>query len=198
MILTQFGEEYSEGILSTIADAAHADQPPRSKGLHLSEIIKDICQQLQPKRFADKDKPPLEWWTPGTIWEVALERSAKELFLKGGVSEIVRPGEVIMDGIACSPDAIDIRQWELHEFKFTWMSSREAPEHKKFWHWMVQIRAYCYALQVKTAILHAFFVMGDYRGSGPQALAWRIEFTDLELRETWEMIVNHAKSKGWI
>jgi hypothetical protein len=58
---------------------------------------------------------------------------------------------------------------------------------------MVQIKAYCYVLEVDRACLWAFFVNGDYRGSGPQIKCWEIYFTPRELHDNWQLILVNAR-----
>lgn len=186
--------------MSGMMQAAQSAQGERTPGIHVSDIIRTIMMTLEPKRFAaqNKDKPPVERMAPGVIWEQLLEDAMSKLAVADKSMHLVRPGEVVQDGIILTPDAISITEWLVHEFKFTWMSSNGAIDHKKFFHWMLQLKAYCYALKTRQARLHAFFVMGDYAGSGPQTLAWNVKFTQLELDETWQMLLNTARSKGWM
>lgn len=200
MKVERLSDDYAKSVLSGISEAAQSMQDARSPGLHVSKIIRSIMETLEPRRFGNQgdDSPPIEWTGAGTIWEYALEAAMAKLATAGNVNALARPGEVEKDGIICTLDAVDIDDWVVHEFKFTWMSSRDAIDHKKFYHWLLQLRAYCCALGTNRARLHAFFVMGNYKGSGPQPLSWNLQFTDLELSETWGMLVNHAKSKGWL
>ncbi len=190
-------DDYAKSVLSGVMEAAQSMQDERSPGLHVSKIIRSIMETLEPRRFKGDKPPPIEWISAGVVWEYLLEAAMAKLATTG-TPALIRPGEVEKDGIICTLDAVSVGDWVVHEFKFTWMSSRDAVGHKKFYHWLLQLKAYCYALGTNHARLHAFFVMGDYKGSGPQPLAWDLQFTDLELRETWEMLVNHAKDKGWL
>ena len=56
----------------------------------------------------------------------------------------------------------------------------------------------CYHLELAHARLLAFFINGNYRHTGPELLAWDIEFTKRELDENWRMLKNHAISKGML
>ena len=196
-MIERLPDSYAKSVLSGMAGAVQSMQDERSPGLHVSTIIRSIMETLEPKRFASQgdDGPPVEWTSAGTIWEFLLEAAMTKLAMG---SSLIRPGEVEKDGIISTPDAISIGDWIVHEFKFTWMSSNGAIEHKKFYHWILQVKAYCHMLGSNHARIHGFFVMGDYRGSGPQPLAWDLKFTSLELNETWSMLVNHAKQKGWL
>lgn len=202
-----------------LEDRQAANSPnERSAGLHQSTIIKSICVELDPKRF-NPDTP---------MDRVRLETGfAFERALEGGLINrhpgLLRPGEVECDGIAGSPDGIitDLDPWRVAEYKATWMSSGisravlkaafagdpdaikiciSAIGHKKFWHWIVQIKGYCYMTGLPNARLIAWFCMGDYDRAfgGPQILAWDLDFTERDLAENWQMLVGHAKQKGML
>ena len=197
----------------------------RSEGLHQSDIIKVMMKELEPKRFDKRDKVtgeplPMDW--------VKIEAGfAFETILEDGLAarhpNLIRPGEVELDGITGSPDGLDIGTLQLKEYKATWMSSgldnetveaaragvqravdlyNDAIQHKKFWHWFVQVKGYLHMLSVTygydtfSCELIPFFVMGNYRDSGPQLLSWSIDFTPRELAENWQMLINVGKSKG--
>lgn len=166
--------------------------PPRTPGLHVSQIIRSLCKKLDPKRYIDGDLP---WnrFEAGFTFERVLETA-----FASRMADIFRPGEIICDGIILSPDGIDTDGWVLCEYKWTWMSSREAPEGPKFWPWLVQMQAYCYALGVTRARLHAFFVNGDYKTKTPEYRVWVFEFAAQELHENWQMLLREARVEGWL
>lgn len=166
--------------------------PHRTPGLHLSQIIKSICIEMDPKRFKHQDGPlPWDRFEAGFSFERVLEMA-----FQSRRDGIFRPGEIERDGIICSPDGIDPTDWRLEEFKFTWMSSYDAPEHAKFRHWLWQMQAYCYVLGTTRSRLRAFFVNGNYRGHQPEYRVWNIDFTEEELDQNWRMLKKHARDKG--
>ena len=189
----------------TIESLVFAGQPERTPGLHVSQIIKSICVEIDPKRFTqENERLPWERFETGFTFERVLE-----VALQSRRAEIFRPGEVEQDGIILSPDGIDPDgsvfsfatlndPYILEEFKFTWMSVREAPQHSKFLHWFWQMKAYCHVLGTPRARLRALFVNGDYKGSGPLYRVWDIQFTEQELLDNWQMLVQHARAKGWL
>ena len=158
----------------------------RSDGLHVSQIIRDIVyggEELQ-----DKSN---NYFIVGLAWELAVE------LFHANNPDIERPGEFVVDGIILSPDAFNTRDWTVEEWKCTWRSSSKwKPEDFQIW-WM-QVKAYCRALNTDRAILRALFVNGDWKKSGPAVKAWSAEFSRMELDENWEMIINHARWRGWI
>lgn len=178
----------------TIDQLAFEAGPERTPGLHLSDILTDIARDLDPRRYKDGplDMVKIE---SGFTFERVLETA----FLSRRV-DIVRPGEIEEDGILMSPDGIDMSEpdWVLEEFKFTWMSDRDAPHAQKFAKWLWQMKSYCRALRILRARLRALFANGDYRGSGPTYKVWEFRFTPEELDENWRMVIGHARMKGML
>jgi len=171
------------------------DAPPRSPGLHQSDLIKGLLQELEPERFSKPlDALRIEM---GFAFERMLEEGLKRKF-----PGIFRPFEIQVEGVAMSPDGYDAASNTLEEFKATWMSSRHGIEDKRFWHWLVQIKGYLYGLTTHTGVEHTtarlrvFWVNGDYKGSGPQLASYRLEFEPREIVENWQMLRNYARRKG--
>lgn len=173
---------------------------------HVSNIIRDIENAVTKpgKRrpydeLSDAERKRLgNYASVGWAWEEALRRSLLAMGIGISYSEhIERVGELHLDDIYGTPDGINLVDWTVEEFKATWRSSRR-PLDPDFWHWLVQIKSYCTLLRATQARLRIFYVNGDYRESGPQYKCYRLEFTELELEDNWDMLKNHAKSKGWI
>ena len=189
----------------TIENLVFEGSPVRTPGLHVSQIIKSICIDIDPKRFKqENERLPWERFETGFTFERVLEMA-----LQSRRADIFRPGEVEQDGIILSPDGIDPDgsifsfatpgdPFILEEYKFTWMSSREAPDATKFLHWFWQMKAYCHALQTTRARLRVMFINGNYTDNSPIYRVWDIQFTERELLENWHMLVQHARAKGWL
>ena len=168
----------------------------RSKGLHLSNVIHDIANALgmNPKG-ADWDLNTC--CEVGFLWEDVLS----EVF---GNRMGKRISEVELLGISGSPDGIAYENGELilEEYKCTWRSVRNCPSDN--WKWMTQIKAYCWMLskQMKTPCtkvrMRILYINGMYKPPSPIYSEYVIRFTVQELSDNWDMIMNHAKSKGWI
>lgn len=178
--------------------------PPRSSGVHVSEIIRSIENEVTKK---GKRKPQQElsederrrmgaYTSAGFAWEEIIRRHLVEMQITSN-DRYSSPGEVERDGIFGTPDWFDIEDFCVEEFKCTWRSSRRDIS-ADFWSWWVQIKAYCWMLGVETARLRVFFVNGDYRESGPQIRQWQASFDEAELKANWKMLVQHAKEKKWL
>lgn len=175
---------------------------PRSTDkLHLTEIIKYIQYTLGTgyKRGTWKaDK----WLTMdvGFLWERTLEMAYADRMAD-------RIGEIECDNIVGSPDGIgfdkdiyDIKGdliWKgtneliLEEYKATWKSSKNPPMNN--FAYRTQILSYLKMLKLNTCVMHIVYLMGNYKGSGPQYRICRIEFEQGEIDENWRMICDHAK-----
>jgi len=174
----------------TVADLGVEPGPPRSAGLHVSSLIKAICFKLEPERFGGE----ITDWTRielGFTVEKVIERAWSERR-----TDVFRPGEIAKDGISGSPDALsfDDDGPVVEEIKCTWMSSRGCPEDRKFWHWLVQIKAYCHLTEATRARLHVVFVNGDYaQHREPTYLCWDLQFSPGEIAENWMMLLNQKR-----
>jgi hypothetical protein len=176
----------------TIRELVFEASPERTPGLHLSDILTPMARDIAPKRY-DESKP-MDWNRVETGF--AFERVLEMAFMARR-AEIFRPGEVVKDGIIMSPDGIDPDGWVLEEFKATWMSDFDAPTHPKFVKWFWQIKSYALALETTRARLRGLFINGNYReGFSPVYHVWDLQFTERELEENWQMILNNARSKG--
>ena len=171
----------------------------RSGGLHMSDIYNDLFQELEPKRYKRDEAPDPLRIEAGLALEQTLEQGLKQRLGN-------RPGEFITtDGVVYSPDLLIFNgETRLGEIKLTWMSSREVPRETaagfppKFDKYFVQMKAYCHHLETPYARLLAYFVNGDYRPPRPELLAWDITFTAQELRDNYQMLLNHARNRGML
>lgn len=177
--------------------------PARSSGVHVSDIIRDIDNTLLHKGQRQKydELSPSEklrmgaHTSMGWAWEEVVRHALRAVRPK--IEGVVPAGELTLDGIHGTPDGIFESEWALDEFKATWRSSSR-PLDPDFWSWLVQMKAYCKMLQMSRAYLSVFWVCGDYRESGPFTQQFRIEFSQLEIDDNWDMLLNHAKGKGWM
>ena len=176
----------------------------RSEGLHLSDILEDIQQTLDPRDYDSEGRDWELYRKLGFIWERALKDSSlKAAYEKG---DLIDPGEITVDGIIMSPDGLNLDDGANEEWKLTWKSSNRIKKHGldgAFPRWFWQMKGYCRALGTNLCNLRVFFVNGDYgwlRGGdgGPSDPGWRIEFTNRELEDNWTMIVRQAKERGWL
>jgi hypothetical protein len=166
--------------------------PPRSKGVHVSEIIRRILNDLHPGKYLEfsPDADPTRLCI-GLAWEDFLGKH----FDSQGRNLIHNPELTIPPGIHGTPDFIDMDDGLIIESKCTWKSSnRDIEEDYRPWFW--QIQSYLYGTGFRKAQLYVAFVMGDYRNSGPQVKRWDMEFSQREIDDNWSMLMAAAKTFG--
>lgn len=157
--------------------------------LHLSDIAKYIDFKM---KFTKMNTQARKWnlmaaAEMGFLWEDVLS-------LMLGKRYAMRIGEIEKDGIVCSPDGvspIDPYGYESlvnEEYKATWKSINKPPEDN--WYWMTQFKSYDYVLGVNVTILRVLYINGDYKGSGPLPAKFRLQYSERELVENWQMICN--------
>lgn len=163
--------------------------------LHLSDVIKFILQHMG-KGYADNDK---SWDLDlaaelGFIWEDVLGNTLADRAL----FQHIRPGEIECDGIVGSPDGIGEdpkREFAFadHEYKCTWRSTNKTPDVVDYW--MMQFKGYCYMMTTPCCIVWALHINGDWKFNNkkPVMLPYRIVFTENELWENWQMVLNNSK-----
>lgn len=126
------------------------------------------------------------------IYEHAFTRALNEGW-QASHSEVVKPGEVTVDGIHCTPDGANTRLRATEEWKCSWASARHSLD-EAHPDWMMQIPGYCRALGLNVGILRVFHVNGYYENSRmgkPVARFYRLRWSDEELEENWEQIRAH-------
>jgi hypothetical protein len=160
----------------------------RSPGIHVSDVIHDLCVSLGHYEPGDFDGPAMTRMQLGC----ALEHAIVHRFALDSPDRYVQPGELELDGLYGTPDLLDLEDGADTEIKLTWMSSRHDPDSEKLWRYWVQIKAYCRMLELTLGRLHVCHVMGDYKGSGPVYRVWEREFTHQELLENWAMLRSRA------
>jgi hypothetical protein len=208
----------------TLRDFADVSIFERSPGLHLTDITGLIMKRVDPKRYAREfDEADSEnWQEAGFIWEEILGEALAARALRnnvlpwGELGEVrFRPGEVELDGITMSPDALAFLPGRdepvLEEYKATWKSMTpwmtiEDPDERKvaaledtrFLPYLLQIKSYLKGVGGRRARLVIFFINGDYKAYIPRARGFELTFTQRELDENWTMIKNTARKEGWL
>lgn len=159
---------------------------PRSAGLHVSSIIRHIIVTSGLAKDGNFNEDDLELFAIiGRLWEQML---ADVMFKP---PRYQRPGEIELDGIYGSPDAVDTDDCCLAEYKVTWLSSNRSIE--SFFKYMLQVKAYCHMLGLTRVKLYVCFVCGNYRPPVPQFKAWQIDFSPHELKDCWRMLLANGK-----
>ena len=168
------------------------DDEPRQEGLHLGEVTNSLMERAglgyKGAGFSDMELTA----EIGLLWERVLSRVMGEKYA-------IRPPQMLVDGIWISPDGIGpdpegVVPLVVEEYKATWKSTKRSPAED--FRYMVQVKSYCRAISTTIAVMRIFYLMGDYRGSGPIYRVARIEFTQAELDQNWEMVLKEKERMG--
>lgn len=183
----------------------------RSTGLHMSTIYNDLYQELEPKRFVKGSTPSPALLAVGT----ALEQYTERLLLRFGV-DATRPDEFRTPdkySIAFSPDLLIANGvMKGGEIKATFMSMKGWPEPgksdvampPKAAKYATQSMAYGHNLEIPDWIFYIWFLKGKWEKKAledqplAQFRAFHVTYTAREMREEYEMLINHAKHKGML
>lgn len=183
---------------------------PRSPGTHISAVLRSIAgltgilkkEWVEDLSLTDAreitDLPSILRIVIGLAWE----QYYMEKFLPH-VSH--QPGEQHLDGIYLTPDGecVDVIITQrraklaliLHEVKTTYKSLRHFDLAAQ-WLYITQLKAYCKAMDTRFAMMHILFMCGDYSYPiQPQIMCWEIEFTQEEIDQTWEDLVEYARHR---
>ncbi len=168
----------------------------RSSGHHLMQVIRyALTESGQLKSYAsdiDEERMPLRMFM-GMVWEDGVVGLWPDL--------VWQPGEVELDGVFMTPDGISMLAPHdeflcVEEFKLTWKSSRRGEDiiSEKLWMW--QLAGLCKGMHCNYARLHVNYVMGDYKGSGPQYFTYLLHFSQDELDKFWKNIIIANRDKS--
>lgn len=173
----------------------------RSSGHHLMQVVRYALQTsgLLKTYTADADEElmPLRM-AMGMAWEDWCVGLWPDL--------VWQPGEVELDGVFMTPDGLsELLIYVAHshrdyatveEYKLTWKSSRRGGNitGEKLWMW--QLAGLCKGMNVNYARLHVCYVMGDYKGSGPQYFTYLLHFPQDELDKFWKNIILANRDKS--
>lgn len=201
-----------------------ADQPRTLGVLHLSDIYKRLMIRLQPKRFKPGPFVMNNHVEIGILFESILEEALARKFSTVRPGELVLPmsslcptcGCVLTADVYMSPDGVNPALCAGEEYKATFMSCRHGliDEYDqplaKFEHWFFQMKGYAKALDILEFLIRVLFVNGNYnrsgklkdgsddKDSGPTFKTYRIEFTEEEVEENWQMLANVAREEGML
>jgi hypothetical protein len=165
-----------------------------SPASHVSYIIRNICVRLGKFEAGDGEftQEQITRMELGSSFEDAVASALAERYARSNPDRFARTGELERDGIIGTPDLLDVVDWAVIEVKLTWMSSAHDIESPKFWHYWVQLMAYCYMADSSLGRLHIGHINGDYRGvRGPVYHVWEQHFTHQQLRENWRMLLTN-------
>ena len=169
--------------------------------LHVSDIYNSLYQKLEPKKYDPSSPPNTLKMAMGSAWE-----NYQEDVLKRAGVEAYRPSEqTTVEGIKFSPDHLLSNTYLNRpagaEFKLTWMSESDDLTQPKFQKYLTQAMTYGHHLEMPDWIFFVNYVNGGMKGrrqpgpQNPSLRAYHAQFTAREMREEWQMLLNHARDE---
>lgn len=171
----------------------------RSEGLHVSEIYKRLMTRIEPQKYGKPiDDEARRRMEIGIVFENVLEQGLAEKYGVARVGELVSP-----EGIILSPDGVNPELIAGEEYKATFKTCRHGITDENgqplpaFVVWFIQMKAYAKWLELLDWLLRVLFICGDYsRPISPQFHTYKVCFTQDEVDENWEMLLNVARQEG--
>lgn len=174
----------------------------RTPAIHLSSIIKDMMLTSGINRAGNgPQSSPSEQhliFEKGFLWERMIEvalQGQMEVDQLANPSDLIRPGEVCMDGIYMTPDAINVRLGHVEEWKATGIRSAKFDIPTRRLEWLWQAGAYARFFGFTRAVIRVWHHME----MPPAVTQWDIEWTDQEIEQNWQRIKDHyeyMKTRG--
>lgn len=188
--------------------------PPRSEGVHLSKIIRNMAVEngvLKPEWVEDfslieAKTDQEEWWDnldePSRL-RMSIGLAWEQWYLPQLGNVVHQPGEMCLQGIYMTHDGESLDmiltpkgqrlKLFLHEVKATYKSTKTVGDDLATqWLWLAQTKGYCKGLNILVAYLHVLFLCGDYKYPiKPQKKVFKITYTQLEIDDNWEMILSY-------
>jgi len=200
--------------------------PPHSRSHdipHLSEIIHYLC--LENGHYAlqsDDDTTHLTRMQLGLTLEYAL----MQRYALDAPNRFMTTGEIRCEGIALTPDLVDILYPSIIDIKLTW-SRNGNPKSLRWWKWWTQVLCYAYAVSrvfgmtIRTVEIWVCFVNGvtvaelkpgevdslpdldisQHYGlttNYPTLLQYQMGVSGEEIRGRWELIQVTSRSAGFL
>jgi hypothetical protein len=180
---------------------------PRSPGQHVSGIIRCLATEmgiLKPEWAEEMSLTDVREITdPTAVLRICIGLAWEEWYIPQLQEVLDHPGEMLMDGVYLSHDGESLssvmitpatEEWVVlvHEIKSTYKSTRTVGDLTAQFMWLAQIKAYCKAKATRYAMLHVLFLCGDYTYPiRPLIRKWLIEFTQQELDENWQLLLDY-------
>lgn len=187
----------------------------RGEGIHVSSIIRCIATEtgiLKPEWCEELDLLELlpstreRFNDPTVALKICMGLAWEEWYVPHLPEVVDHPGEMEVDGVYMNHDGeeltlflIDERE-QYHpvvvEVKTTYKSintvGRDVNAMKTQWMWMAQVKSYCKGVGTRFARVHVLFICGDYSYPiQPVLLIYEIEFTQEEIDDNWDLMVNY-------
>lgn len=186
---------------------------PRSEGVHLSRIIRNIAVEngalkkewVEDLSLVEVGSRQQEWWDgldSASQLRMSIGLAWEEWYVNQLGNVVFHPGEMHVDGIYMTHDGESLDTIVspsgpnlhlcCHEVKATYKSTKTVGNLDGQWLWLAQTKGYCKGLCTHVAYVHVLFLCGDYKYPiTPQLKVWQIIYTPAEIDDNWDLIVGY-------
>ena len=180
---------------------------PRSKGLHISGIIRCIATEagiLKPEWAEELSLVDVRRITdPVSILRINIGLAWEQHYIPTFLHDVVdHPDEMELDGIYMTKDGesvssviitpMDNLQIMVHEVKATYKSTKTVGDLENEWMWLAQLKSYCKGTGTRFARMHVLFLCGNYKFPiKPVRTVWEVEFTQQEVDDNWNLMTGY-------
>ena len=193
-----------------------APKTPRSVGTHVSSIIRCIATEAGILKADWAEELSLvdvrtitdltailrisiglaieQYYIPEILSMYGVEDHPKELHYDGVYMTHDGEDESVIITLDESFKKIHSLTKRVHEVKATYKSTKTVGDLESQWMWLAQMKAYCIAVGTRFAVMHCWFLCGDYSYPiRPQRVVWEIEFTQDELDNNWTLLADYKR-----
>jgi hypothetical protein len=190
-------------VADQLAAFVGGESAPRAPGWHLTALLdastemakgKDIdpndywCSEEKTDGGDLADKLPPGLLEMGHLWEAAARPALVDYFQEKFNLMVTGPTQMERDGIVANADALAIGQGRVAaivECKFRYSADTDVKKQDK---WMRQVKGYCHIWGTDLV----YFAVGNVRSRPPGSGAriYMLQFTEKEIAENWQMLVN--------
>lgn len=174
----------------------------RSPGLHLTDITKSMLIEARLSKWKNDPDPVKRQmqFEKGFLWERIIQLCLKTQMdkdIKTSNGGLYRPGEYKTDGVIGTPDAINLQEHCLEEWKATAISTKNLTKDNLFyekpeWKWAAAWHIEHFGLD------SVIFRIWHHRDFDPTVKQYKASFTPAELRDNKEKLLNYARAKGML
>ena len=190
-------------VADRLAAFTGGESAPRAPGWHLTALLNASTEMAK-----GKDIDPNDYWCSedrtdggdladqlpeglldmGNLWEAATRPALVAHFQEKFNLMVTGPTQMERDGIVANADALAIGQGRVAgivECKFRYSADTDPKKQDK---WIRQVKGYCHIWGTDLV----YFVVGNVRSRPPGSGAriYMIQFTENEIAENWQMLVN--------
>ena len=190
-------------VADRLAAFVGGESAPRAPGWHLTALLDASTEMAK-----GNDIDPNDYWCSeektdggdladqlppglldmGNLWEAASRPALVDYFQEKFSLMVTGPTQMERDGIVANADALAIGQGRVAgivECKFRYSADTDVRKQDK---WMRQVKGYCHIWGTDLV----YFAVGNVRSRPPGSGAriYMLQFTEKEIAENWQMLVN--------